>query len=871
MPLKDYQQSLIDDYAAYLARTRELSDPDRAFRESTKKHFGHELPYYALPGGEAVPYVCLRVPTGGGKTLIAGHSIKTVNDNFLAANQSLILWLVPSDAIREQTLYVLKTPGEILHQAMRDLFGSVNVLDISEALAVQPSTLDTANTIIVSTMQSFKRDETDKDSVGLRVNRQNGALMPHFENVDKDARGEGSLVDVIRLRRPFVIVDEAHNQGTPLAVDTLLKLNPSCILELTATPDRAVNPSNVLRSISASVLQNEDMIKLPLELAISPEWNVAMTEAIGRVRKLEKEAAEEQKLTGERIDPVVMLIQGESAQAGHERFTPPRVKEILVNDFNVPAESVAIEYRDQKDLEGKRLGDPDFPQFVITVDKLREGWDCPFAYVLFSFRSTTSATAVEQILGRILRMPHVTRKQREALNRSYAYAVSDQLAETVNSLRDGLVQSGFERLTTKDLIYTPDEASDDLSLFPLKEDLTIPLPEAENAIVLPDNDAVQSLPKALRERIEISPESGTLTVKNGANSKEIGQIAATFTSPEASKAVRERMDSASAVTAAKEITPAENGEKARVPLLSYKQGKLFEPFDESPLLDADWEITDFDPKLSESEFAHDIEAMRRASLTISQLEKIECDVYDRLDSQLALFDSEKGWSRTELVHWLDHNIPFVYADRDQKVAWINEAVNYLTDTRLLSVEELAYRKFRLRGAIERKLAEGLVQAKQRVFEGLFADESRFDVRDEFNIVFEQGRYAYDFAYPNLFKLKRHFFPVIGNLKSLGEEFECAQEIANHLPNVQWWVRNVERKPGSFWLQTASDKFYPDFIVRLYSGVTLAVEYKGAHIADSRDSREKKQIGELWEKRSNGRCRFVWVENRDWSPLHNSVK
>ena len=58
-------------------------------------------------------------------------------------------------------------------------------------------------------MQSFKRDETDKNSVGLRVNRQNGALMPHFEIVDKELRGEGSLVDVIRLRRPFVIVDEA--------------------------------------------------------------------------------------------------------------------------------------------------------------------------------------------------------------------------------------------------------------------------------------------------------------------------------------------------------------------------------------------------------------------------------------------------------------------------------------------------------------------------------------------------------------------------------------------------------------------------------------------------------------------------------------
>ena len=68
-------------------------------------------------------------------------------------------------------------------------------------------------------MQSFKRDERDVTEV-LRVNRQNGGLMAHFTDVAGSQRGEQSLVDVIRLRHPFVVVDEAHNQGTPLAVET---------------------------------------------------------------------------------------------------------------------------------------------------------------------------------------------------------------------------------------------------------------------------------------------------------------------------------------------------------------------------------------------------------------------------------------------------------------------------------------------------------------------------------------------------------------------------------------------------------------------------------------------------------------------------
>lgn len=866
--LKDYQDKLLKAFASYLARTRELRDPAAAFAESTREAFGQALPYHPLPGAAHVPYVCLRVPTGGGKTRIAGQSIKGVNEAFLAAPHSLVLWLVPSDPIREQTLHALKTPGELLHQDMRDLFGAVHVLDINEALYVQPATLNTGNTIIVATMQSFKRDTPD----GLRVYRQNGALMPHFEGASPEQRGEHSLVDVIRLRRPFVVVDEAHNQGTPLAVDTLVRFNPACILELTATPDRASQPSNVLRSVSAATLQAEDMLKLPLELAIHPEWRVSLTEAIARLRQLEKDATDEKAETGEEIKPVVMLIQAERRAEGRETFTPERVKQHLIDDFQIPAESIAIATGAIDELSGKRLGDLDYPQFIITVDKLREGWDCPYAYVLFSFRNTTSATAVEQVLGRVLRMPHVIRKQREALNRSYAYVVSDQLAATVQGLRDGLVQSGFERLDTKDLIRTQDQGMTD-DLFAQEHNLVVPLPAIDEEVALPDEEAIAALPRALRERVEISPEAGTLTVKGGASAAQIKQIAEAFKQPEASKAVRESLDTQMAVQSAPPArvkTPAERGERASVPLLGYTQHGFFDVFDETPLLDADWEITDFDTKLAEGEFAHDVEAMRRASLTISQLEKIECDVYDRLDSQLALFGREQGWEINDLIVWLDRNLDFPYSERDRKVAWINAAITHLMGERGFTLDELAYRKFRLRGALERKLVSGLVLAKQRVFDGLFEDESRFSVRDEHAVVFEQGRYAYDFPYTGLIPLKRHFFPVIGNLKSSGEEFECAEFIANNFEGVVWWVRNVEKKPASFWLQTASDKFYPDFIVRMENGLTLAVEYKGGHIADGRDSQEKKRIGELWARRGGEKFRFAWVESRNWQAIRDAL-
>ena len=863
--LKTYQAQLLDDFAAFLARCRELKDPAAAFAESMHAQFGYALPYHPLPGASLTPYVCLRVPTGGGKTRLAGQAIRRANAQFLATEHALVLWLVPSEPIREQTLRALKTPGELLHEDMRALFGAVHVLDIDAALSVQPATLDTGNTIIVATMQSFKRDSAD----GLRVYRQNGALMAHFTGA---ADGERSLVEVIRRRRPFVIVDEAHNQGTPLAVDTLARFEPACVLELTATPDRDSQPSNVLRSVSAATLQAEDMLKLPLELAVHPEWRVSLTEAIGRLRRLEQAAEAERQATGETIAPVVMLIQAERRADGKETFTPERVKQHLIDDFAIASEHIAIATGAVDELAGRTLGGPDYPQFIITVDKLREGWDCPFAYVLFTFRNTTSSTAVEQVLGRVLRMPHVTRKQQEALNRSYAYVVSSELAATVQGLRDGLVQNGFERLDTRALIRTaPDFPVGDL--FAPVADVVIPLPPLDDGVALPDPAALAALPKALRDRVEVSPERGTLTVKGGLAPRQSQQLAETFTQPTAVQAVREGLDTALALAVAppaREPTPAELGRTARIPLLGYTQYGLFDVFDETPLLDADWEISDFDPYLTEAEFARDVEAMRRASLSVSQLEKIQCDVYDRLDSQLALFGREQGWQQTDLVYWLDRNLSCTYAERGQKVAWIDAAVTHLIETRSFALDELAYRKFRLRGALERKLAVGLVQVKQRVFDGLFADEDAFAVRDEHAVALAPGRYAYDTAYTGFVALRRHFFPVIGNLDSRGEEFECAQFIANELAGVDWWVRNVDRKPTSFWLQTASDRFYPDFVVQMTDGPLVAVEYKGALIAGNRDSREKQRIGELWARRSGGRCRFAWIENRQWRSIADAL-
>jgi type III restriction enzyme len=116
------------------------------------------------------------------------------------------------------------------------------------------------------------------------------------------------------------------------------------------------------------------------------------------------------------------------------------------------------------------------------------------------------------------------------------------------------------------------------------------------------------------------------------------------------------------------------------------------------------------------------------------------------------------------------------------------------------------------------------------------------------------------------ELPKHFFPHIGNLAAEGEEFECAVFLATQLEGVKYWVRNVERKPTSFSLQTASDRFYPDFVCQMEDGRVLVVEYKNSRDWDLPDNIEKRQLGELWQRRSNGKGLFTMPRGKDWAAI-----
>lgn len=858
MMLKEYQIEALDWLEVFFKKCKTEKYSHIAYEETTKEWRGVPLRYRPLPTMPNVPYVCLRIPTGGGKTLIGGLAIERINRSLLFTEHSVTLWLVPSETIREQTLTALRNPATILHQMVFSALGEVTVLNIEEALRVKPNVLNGSNTIIVSTMQAFKQEETNR----LGVYKQNSEMMPHFEySSDPEVIGNHSLVDVLRMRHPFVIVDEAHNQGTALAFDTLARFEPSAILELTATPDRSKQPSNVLFSVGASALQAADMIKMPIELVRRDNPQDALRDAIACLNMLQAKADEERKISGDYLRPI-MLLQAER-KAEHDTLVPDVVKKSLMEDFAIPEDQIAIATGATDEMLGEDvLSEKSRKRFIITIDKLREGWDCSFAYVLCSFRNTSSSTAAEQILGRILRMPGAKRKTQQELNEAYAFITSSDFDATVRTLRDGLVNNGFERQETKDLIHAVEETPSD-GIFSLLSVVTYTAPE------IPEPEA---LPKSLEGKVEIVPESSTITIRGTFNTKQAETFEKTFKTDEGKETARKALAQLGTTLETPELTPAEKGEKFHVPLLAiHVQQKIeWEPFEETHLLQGDWSLLEYPCMLNESEFAKPDTTAQGGKLYIKE-ENVAFEFFEHIEKHLALFDFQSGWGQVQLVSWLENNLRDESLLPDDKAAYLNQAVNWLMEQRKLAVEELIYSKFRLRSAIEKKMRAAKKQALKKVHEILIAVPDNFRVDESAEMVFERGRYSYDSDYQGFIKLPKHFYPQIGNLQSKGEEFDCAVFLATQLTGVEYWVRNVERKHCSFSLQTATDRFYPDFVCKLTDGRILVVEYKNERDWDLPDNIEKRQLGELWERRSNGKCLFVMPRGKDWNAIKAKVK
>ncbi len=889
---KVYQQQVLDSVEAYFKACHELPSPSIAFTATTERLWGRGNPYNPLSGFPAdMPYFCLRVPTGGGKTWLAAKSVALVNTHLLRTEHSVVLWLVPSKPIREQTLRALRDRKHPYHTALREA-GPITVLDLDEAKSVTRATLDTSTTIIVATRQAFQVE----DEESRKVYQSSGALMHHFDNLSPTQRdellsdGEGaqrttpcSLANVLRLRRPFVVVDEAHNSRTELAFDMLSRFRPGGVLELTATPDLERTPSNVLHSVSAAELKAEEMIKLPVVLETEPNWQQCLADAIGRRDALHKLADEERRAGADYLRPVV-LIQSEPRRSGVETLDFERVRNELITNHGVPANEIVVATGDEKGLEqidtDYKLGiaDPACPvKFVITQRALAEGWDCPFAYILVSMASLSSATAVEQLLGRVLRQPGASHRQARALNQSYAFVVSRNFAETAGALRDRLVTgAGFERREVAEFVTAARADQSRLDLEGHAGRVVV----RPVAITLSEKPNLRGVPKQVREKVSWDARRSTLTISTPLTEDEAEVLKASVTSETAAVAIVEAAEVSRTTAIEFFQTPAELGKRFRVPQLAVRvQGELA-LFDDPEVLEYPWDLSTYDA----APLADDLTALGANQIASGG----EIDVDDEsgkvvsrflpdLQRDLGLVYQPENWDEVRLATWLCRNLPEPSLTHASKQAFVAKWLTELLNRDDFSLARVNLQKFLIRNLLEVRIRALRKQAVGKAYQqALFGEDaaSRVAVTDQYAFEFHAQAYAPSRDYDpqtstfGPFDFRKHYYGRIGDFDSK-EEFDCAcqLDIWAQQGRIEFWVRNLVRREGSsFFLQKADGRFYPDFLCQLpgtgdQPGAVLAVEYKGAdRWAAAQDDR---LIGELWANLSEGRCRFVMVKDRRW--------
>jgi len=884
LTLKTYQRTALSVLTQFLSDTRSKPVAD-AYAAILAGQSRTGETYQALFG--AVPCVCLRVPTGGGKTIMAAHAVALAGKAVLDSDAPIALWLTPSDTIRTQTLEALANARHPYRQALAHYFGDrVQVCDLESLQTISPHDVGKAAIVIVATIQSFNVSDTAKRNVYSFFEE----LAPHFDNLPphltaglekvseadlhsqtfltvKDlGRVKYSVANWMHLQSPVVIVDEAHNNRTDRFFKSLGRVNPSCVIEMTATP---VPGNNVLYHVGAAELKAEQMIKLPIVLAEHPQgWRECLRDAVLTRDRLELTAQREPDY----VRPIVLV---QAQPKGGEAIVDV-VRQHLIEQERIPENQIAVATGTQKELDGLDLLDPATTiRYVITVEALKEGWDCSFAYVLASLQSVNSSKDVEQLLGRVLRMPYAKNRTQDSLNRAYAHIVADNFAQAAATLKDRMVQNmGFERLETTSFIIpqqslpltggeggAPAAARAGGAATPAMPDCHIDLPQA------PDT---QSWPEELKQVVRVMQTTqGATVLLNGEVSSEILAQAEAFISnampAKAREKVKEQFNAHRAVRQAMRA-PAQLGLGfVAIPQLCLR-------------LDGHLEVVERETLSSSGDWSLLNQQVQLAGFSITEtVNSFEIDVngakvtYKHTDAQqLLLNQTVSHTSQQDLIRWLDVEVRQSDIGQAQMQAYLVKMVTHLIAERSFTLTALVRARFQLAQALVKEIKRLRQIAMAKGFQGRLMDMAVPGIEElvHYSFHYHPGQYPARQLYQGSYEFSKHFYPVIHDLRektqagAVAEEFRCAQSLDAH-PKVKHWVRNIERQEKfSFWLPTATDYFYPDFVAELTDGRVLAVEYKGEPYKTNDDSREKQQVGHQWEQSSGGCCLFLFAVERD---------
>ena len=496
MELKVYQRNTLDAFTRWLETLEKTQHDLEAMHEmfrqsSTDIPIPDELRNYpraawktlrenggvAATAGEYVdrtddanrpiPHICFKVPTGGGKTLIAAAALER-----LPWQRGLVLWIMPSKAIYAQTKAALWNKEHPYRKMLnRASAGRVKMLEKEDTF----NSDDIANYLCVMLLM-LPAANRRKGKEFLRMFRDTGrypSFFPDSDDVfgdryllneypDLECHTEGgfvkqSLFNVFKMLRPIVVLDEAHKaygakrrEANEEFARSINRLDPRMVIELSATPNRGI--SNLLVDIEGPDLKKEEMIKLPVQVTSFPnaEWQLTLGQAADELERLDTEARSLERNTGRYIRPiaVVRVERTGKDQRDNDHIHAEDVREYLTQNLRVPSDAVRVKSAENDELgQENLLSEFSKVRWIITKSALMEGWDCPFAYLLVMLDNTQAQRAITQLVGRVMRQPHAQLTGRELLDQCYVYCNNTDVGAVVAQVKNGLEAEGLTGLS----------------------------------------------------------------------------------------------------------------------------------------------------------------------------------------------------------------------------------------------------------------------------------------------------------------------------------------------------------------------------------------------------------------------------------------
>ncbi len=861
MELKDYQLTVIQDLATYLDTllVQCNGELNTAFSQYWfNKGVANQKYKNNITN---VPHVCVKVPTAGGKTFIAVNALDTIFQA-IAHNQPqksrFVVWLVPSLTILEQTVKHLSNPEHPYRQKLNVLFnGRVQIFEKNDLLLGADFNADSVRaqlSIVVMTFDAFRT----KNKEGRKVYQDNGYLASFDTGANQEALlsdyDASALINVIRLLNPVVVVDESHNAETALSVEMLQNLNPAFILDLTATPR---DNSNIISYVNAIQLKKQHMVKLPVIVANQRTQEDVINAALKMRYQLECYAREEQEKGGSYIRPIV-LFQAEP-KGKEDSTTFEKIKQTLLGLPGISEEEIKIKTANINELKNIDLSAPDCPvRYIITINALKEGWDCPFAYILATLANKSSVVDVTQILGRVLRMPDVRRQKIEYLNMSYVFTASNQFKKTLDSVVAGLNQAGFSK---------NDYRQTDIS--------ELPVPAIEPIV-----PATPELP-LIDTNIEYTPLDSSKLNQNWKEEAEQALAHDPITPEIDNTTTTTEVDNTDALTAIKEAALLQNRE--------YELQAETTPDTGIPL-----------------ELEKDVNQENMKPIWVETVQQIKLPQFFRKVETGGFFAKDEQWQQLESCHLLSG---FVLATKDASfnfddvpseayqvdIEEIGSAEVKASYTALAKTQKERLNKI-IREQSDRTQVNSIVNrlflliGKNAFYPIADQDAKSYLTRiiESFTPVQRDHCLDHDWRYIDVIKKKirrladEHAEKEFNNWLSLKKihlqpEFgfspflilpETAPSIQKSLyteeakinnferkmieaiaalDNVLWWHRNLEKGKG--FVINGFINHYPDFIVMTKSKNMIIIETKGDD-RDNSDSQAKLNLGETWENQAN---------------------